>query len=140
MRPPLGTVEKYTFKSTGMGMTTAGRTGSADPALNPAAAGSSGGGMSSHHGGGGMAPNNLPSPSSTSSHGMGGGNMASHHGGRSAAADTSLKGSLAGVQVDKRQMMSMKDAAWTHAMHVHLVVGLPLAHGLMVEANTVHRT
>jgi hypothetical protein len=90
MRPPLGTVEKYTFKSTGMGMTTAGRTGSADPSLR-VSTGSSGGMM-------GMVRSSL-------TEGIGQGEN--------------------GEKKEKRQMggmMSMKDAAWTHAMHVHLVV------------------
>lgn len=100
MRPPLGTVEKYTFKSTGMHMFKGGRTGSEDPRLNvplhsnPASSGPSISGTGSHHGGnqGGM--------------GMGM-NM------RTAIEKTLRKRQM--------HMMDMKDAAWTHAMHVHLV-------------------
>jgi hypothetical protein len=111
MRPPLGTVEKYTFKSTGMGMTTGGRTGSADPSLNLASAGS--GGMASHHGGGGaISPINLPKASGTGNSAMGGGNMASHHGGRRDTVDMQTETAEASVQITKRQMMNMGGGAW----------------------------
>jgi hypothetical protein len=88
MRPPLGTVEKYTFKSTGMGMTTGGRTSSADPSLKVA----------------------------SNSDGMKGMNMRAQ-----SSDDEDVKSEN---KKNKRQMggmMSMKDAAWTHAMHIHLV-------------------
>jgi hypothetical protein len=91
MRPPLGTVEKYTFKSTGMGRTTGGRTGSADPSLQG---------------------------TSSSSNGMMSINIRT-----SLSDEVEREGSK--VEKEKRQMgnmMSMKDAGWTHAMHVHLVV------------------
>jgi hypothetical protein len=94
MRPPLGTVEKYTFKSTGMGRTTGGRTGSADPSLQ-GATGDSNGMM-----------------------GMMGMNMRD-------SLDDETKQEETKDKKEKRQMggmMSMKDAGWTHAMHVHLVV------------------
>jgi hypothetical protein len=91
MRPPLGTVEKYTFRSTGMGRTTGGRTGSADPTLQ--VAGSGGNGMM------GMNMRSLSSEEVEQENGK----------------DKKEKRQMGG-------MMSMKDAGWTHAMHVHLVV------------------
>ncbi|KAF2434479.1 Cupredoxin [Tothia fuscella] len=128
MRPPLGTVEKYTFKSTGMGMTTGGRTGSADPSLKPDSASGGmggmmgGGNMASHHGGGGMTtsePSTKPSSDSVAgSQSMAGGHMASHHGGGGGMMGMGMKKI---VQLNKRQMMGMGGAAWTHAMHMHLV-------------------
>ncbi|TLD20840.1 hypothetical protein E2P81_ATG08504 [Venturia nashicola] len=98
MRPPLGTVEKYTFRSAGMGMTTGGKTGSSDPLLKAASGSASGGmgGMMGGHSGGGTA----------------GGGMGGHHGGRKMVKRQSM-GSGGG-------MMSMKNAGWTHAMHLHL--------------------
>ncbi|KAE9962758.1 hypothetical protein BLS_010059 [Venturia inaequalis] len=100
MRPPLGTVEKYTFKSAGMGMTTGGKTGSSDPLLKAASGSvSSGmGGMMGGNGGGGMME----------------GGMGGHHGGRKMVKRQMMEGSGGG-------RMSMKNAGWTHAMHLHLV-------------------
>lgn len=101
MRPPLGTVEKYTFKSAGMGMTTGGKTGSSDPSLK-AASGLASGGMGGMMGG--------KSGGAMTGDGMGG-----HHGGRKMVKRQMMGGSGSG--------MSMNNAGWTHAMHLHLVVG-----------------
>lgn len=93
MRPPLGTVERYTFKSAGMGgMSTGGKTGSSDPLLKDAS-GTASGGMG----------------------GMMGGGMGGHHDGRKTVKRQMMGGSGGG-------MMSMANAGWTHAMHLHLVV------------------
>jgi hypothetical protein len=99
MRPPLGTVEKYTFKSTGMGMTTAGRTGSADPSLR-VSSGAHGGGM-------------MGMVRKSSMQGI-------EKGEDSEKKDKRQMGGMMGGSTGG--MMSMKDATWTHAMHVHLVV------------------
>jgi bilirubin oxidase len=102
MRPPLGTVEKYTFKSSGMHMTTAGRTGSSDPLLKPASSPGGMGGMSGMHGGRGMVKRQM--------NGM-------------------MGGGSGGI--------SMKDASWTHAMHLHLVVS---TCGLASEPSSLRLT
>lgn len=107
MRPPLGTVEKYTFKSAGMGMTTGGKTGSSDPLLKPASEASTssmGGMMGGNSGGGGMMGGN-------------GGGMGGHHGRRKMVSRQMMGGNQGG-------MMSMAMAGWTHAMHLHLVVSV----------------
>lgn len=104
MRPPLGTTEKYTFKSAGMGMTTGGKTGSSDPLLK-AALGTASGGM-----GGMMGGNN--------GGGMMGGGMGGHLGGRKMVKRQMMGGGGGGGG----GMMSMANAGWTHAMHLHLVV------------------
>jgi bilirubin oxidase len=102
MRPPLGTVEKYTFKSAGMGMSTGGKTGSSDPLLKTAS-GSSSSGM------GGMMEGN-------------GGGMGGHHGGRK-MVKRQIGGMMGGSGSGG---MSMANAGWTHAMHLHLVVSIHL--------------
>jgi bilirubin oxidase len=131
MRPPLGTVEKYTFKSSGMGMTTGGRTSSADPALkaaansNPCSGGivdtSGMGATASHHG-----DLSKPKPGPNAAAMGSTSNMAGHHGGGSGMVGMNMR-SVIERSLKKRQMsgmgtMSMKDATWTHSMHVHLVV------------------
>ncbi|QDS74756.1 hypothetical protein FKW77_001322 [Venturia effusa] len=98
MRPPLGTVEKYTFRSAGMGMTTGGKTGSSDPSLKTIP-GPVPGGMS------GMMGSNVGG-------GMMGGAMGEHHG--AGGVKRQMMGGSGGG------MMSMANVGWTHAMHLHL--------------------
>jgi bilirubin oxidase len=105
MRPPLGTLEKYTFKSAGMGMFSGGKTGSSDPLLKPVS-GSTSNGMGGMMGGsGGMM-------------GGTGGSMAGHHGGRKRVT-RQMSGMMGG---SGNSGQSMTNSGWTHAIHLHLVV------------------
>jgi bilirubin oxidase len=102
MRPPLGTVEKYTFKSAGMGMTTGGKTGSSDPLLH--------GGASSPSSSGGM--EGMMGSSRNIVKRQMGGMMGSSGSGSSNSGSSG---------------MSMANVGWTHAMHLHLVVSWSLS-------------
>jgi bilirubin oxidase len=82
LKPALGTIDKITFQSNGMGRWTGGKLGSADPSLRPAEV-----------------------PAIPADHG--------HHGRRQMMGH--------GEMAQKGDMSTdMSNAAWTHAMHLHL--------------------
>lgn len=123
MRPPLGTIEKYVFRSSGMGM-------------NMGSGGMGGmGNMGSNTGAG--EPESAPQPKDNgqSSHHGGGDMMGGHMGGMMGNMKRALERKMtfkSSAKFDKRQMSGMPGGHnmggmtgsnyWTHAMHLHLVV------------------